>query len=237
MKLLFFIPSFNDQLGLSELIKSIFNVYPLCSVLVIDDGSEPPLILNIENILPLSNFFLHRIAFNVGLGLVTSVAIDYFLNGDFDILIRMDADGQHPLSEIEGLILPFKSEQADVVWGERINHKTHGSFKQFFGTLTKNATSWMGQLIFKSQIEDWFTGFFAVNRTAAKYISRFHLERYCEVQMLCIFLSGNLTVKTHRIQQLDRQFGKSRIGWLDGVFIFLRSTLMMILYALRMQPK
>jgi glycosyltransferase involved in cell wall biosynthesis len=237
MKLLFMIPSLNDQLGLSELVNSLVNSYPLCSILVIDDGSEPPLILNKENLLRSSKVFLHRIAFNVGLGLVTSVAIDYFLDGDFDILIRLDADGQHPLSEIEGLILSFKSGQADVVWGERINHMTHGSTKQFFGTLTKYATSWMGKLIFKSQIEDWFTGFFALNRTAAKYISRSHLERYCEVQMLCIFLSGNLIVKTHRIQQLDRQFGKSRIGWLDGIFIFLRSTLMMILYALRMQPK
>lgn len=237
MKIMFMIPSFNDQLGLDELIKSIYYVYPLSTILVIDDGSEPPLILNNEYLLSNSKVLLHRIAFNVGLGLVTSVAIDYFLNGDFDILIRLDADGQHPLSEIEGLILPFESGQVDVVWGERVNHKTHGSTKQLFGTLTKYATSRMGQLIFKSQIEDWFTGFFALNRTAAKYISRAHLERYCEVQMLCIFLSRNLIVKTHRIQQLNRQFGKSRIRWLDGIFIFLRSTLMMILYALRMQPK
>jgi len=237
MNLLFIIPSYNDQLGLSELIKSIFIDYPLCSVLVIDDGSEPPLVLNNDILPPSSNVFLHRIAFNVGLGLVTSVAIDFFLDGEFDILIRLDADGQHPLSEIEGLILPFKDERADVVWGERINHMTNGSTKQVFGTLTKYATSCMGKLIFKSQIEDWFTGFFALNRNAAKYISRYHLERYCEVQMLCIFLSGNLIVKTHSIQQLDRRFGKSRIGWLDGIFIFIRSTLIMILYVLRMQPK
>lgn len=45
MKLLFFIPSFNDQEGLPELVQSLVNAYPEATVLVIDDGSEPRLVL------------------------------------------------------------------------------------------------------------------------------------------------------------------------------------------------
>ena len=237
MKLLFFIPSFNDQEGLPELVQSLVYAYPEATVLVIDDGSDSPLVLPPVNLLAGTRVLLYRLAFNVGLGLVTSVAIDYFLDGEFDCLIRLDADGQHPLDEITALISPLISGEADVVWGERINHMKLHSPKQFMGALTKQATAWMGQVIFKSQVEDWFTGFFAINRAAAKRTSNVHLERYCEVQLLCIFHSGDLTVKTHRVEQLERQFGKTRIRWIDGVLIFLRSTLMMLLYALRMHPK
>jgi glycosyltransferase involved in cell wall biosynthesis len=237
VKLLFFIPSFNDQEGLPELVLSLVSAYPEATVLVVDDGSNPSLVLPPVTLLAGTRVLLHRLIFNVGLGLVTSVALDYFLDGDFDCMIRLDADGQHPLDEIEGLLSPLISGEVDVVWGERINHMTLNSPKQFMGTMTKQATAWMGQVIFSSQVEDWFTGFFAINRVAAVKVAGTFLERYCEVQLLCIFHSSNLTVKTHRIQQLDRQFGKSRISWIDGVLLFLRSTLMMLLYALRMHPK
>jgi glycosyltransferase involved in cell wall biosynthesis len=237
MKLLFFIPSFNDQEGLPELVQNLMNAYPRATVLVIDDGSDPPLVL--PKVPPFDgiNVVLHRLAFNVGLGLATSVALDFFLDGDFDCLIRLDADGQHPQDEIEGLLLPLVSGEADVVWGERINHMKLHSPKQIMGALIKKATAWMGQIIFHSQVKDWFTGFFALNRRAAERAASAHLERYCEVQLLCIFHSTELTVKTHCIEQLERQFGQTRIRWIDGVFIFFRSTLMMSLYALRMHPK
>ncbi len=237
MKLLFFIPSFNDQEGLPELIQSLVNAYPEATVLVIDDGSEPPLVLPPIKHLADMRVFLQRLGFNVGLGLVTSMALDCFLDGEFDFLIRLDADGQHPLDEIEGLISPLISGEADVVWGERTNHMTLRSPKQVMGALTKQVTAWMGQVIFESQVKDWFTGFFAINRVAAERAIGAHLERYCEVQLLCIFHGSDLTLKTHRIEQLERQFGKSRISWIDGVLIFLRSTLMMALYALRKPPK
>ena len=237
VKLLFFIPSFDDQEGLPEMVESLLITYPAATVLIVDDGSDPPLVLPTAKLFTGTQVVLHRLVFNVGLGLVTSVALDYFLDGDFDCLIRLDADGQHPLDAINGLLLPLISGEADVAWGERVNHMTLRSPKQIMGTLTKQATAWMGQVIFRSQVEDWFTGFFAINRVAAKRASTAHLARYCEVQLLCIFHSGDLTIKTHRVEQLERQFGETRIRWSDGVLIFLRSTLIMVLYALKMHPK
>jgi hypothetical protein len=64
-----------------------------------------------------------------------------------------------------------------------------------------------------------------------------YLERYCEVQLLCIFHEAGLRVETHPTEQLERNHGKSSINWLSGMMIMLRSSLMMLLYALRMHPK
>ena len=176
-------------------------------------------------------------ATNEGIGLATSVAIDLMLADEFDCLIRLDADGQHPLSEIEGLKQKISSNFADVVWGERINHSFMNTPKAVMGSVTKSFTAWLGRLIFKSHVNDWYTGFFAMNRAAAMIAQGAYLERYCEVQLLCIFHEAKLRVETHPIEQLERNHGQSSINWLGGMMIMLRSSLMMLLYALRMHPK
>ena len=237
MKVLFFIPTFNDQEGLASLVSSLLDKFQQARVLVVDDGSLPAITLDLTDRTQIESVRLVRLVANEGLGLATSIAIDYMLQENFDCLVRLDADGQHPQSEIEGLNAKISSNLADVVWGERVNHNSMNSLKAVMGSVTKTFTAWLGRLIFRSTVKDWFTGFFAINRAAAMAAREAYLERYCEVQLLCIFHAANLRVETHPIEQQERNHGQSSINWLAGMMIMLRSSLMMLLYALRMHPK
>ena len=237
MKVLFFIPTFNDQEGLAALVSSLLDKFRQARVLVVDDGSSPAIILDLTDRTQIESVRLVRLVANEGLGLATSVAIDYMLQENFDCLVRLDADGQHPQSEIEGLKAKIYSDLADVVWGERVNHNSINTLKSVMGSFTKIFTAWLGRLIFRSHVKDWFTGFFAINREAAMAAQVAYLERYCEVQLLCLFHAANLRVETHPIEQQERNHGQSSINWLNGVMIFLRSTLIMVLYALRIYPR
>jgi glycosyltransferase involved in cell wall biosynthesis len=237
LKILFFIPTLNDQKGLSDLVSSLLNKFQQARVLVVDDGSTPAITLDLISHEVVQRACLFRFVNNEGLGLATSVAIDYMLEKKFDCLVRLDADGQHPQSEIEGLKEKISSNMADVVWGERVNHNSMNTPKALMGSVTKIFTAWLGRLIFRSHVKDWHTGFFAINRATAMAVKGAYLERYCEVQLLCIFHAAKLRVATHPIEQLERNHGKSSISWLSGMMIMLRSSLMMLLYALRMHPK
>jgi glycosyltransferase involved in cell wall biosynthesis len=237
LKILFFIPTFNDQKGLSAIVNSLLDQFQDARVLVVDDGSTPAIDLDLHSCHEAKRVCLVRLASNEGLGLATSIAIDYMMQENFDCLLRLDADGQHPISEIEGLNEKILSNLADVVWGERINHNSLNTLKAVMGSVTKSFTAWLGRLIFKSNVNDWYTGFFAMNREAAMIAQGAYLERYCEVQLLCIFHEAKLRVETHPIEQLERNHGQSSINWLGGMMIMLRSSLMMLLYALRMHPK
>ena len=237
MKILFFIPTFNDQKGLPAIVNSLLNQFQNARVLIVDDGSIPAIGLDLSSRYEAQRVCLVRLVSNEGLGLATSIAIDYMMQENFDCLLRLDADGQHPLSEIDGLKEKISSNYADVVWGERINHNTMNTPKAVMGSFTKKFTASLGRLIFKSHVKDWYTGFFAINRVAALVAQDVYLERYCEVQLLCIFHEAKLRVETHPIEQLERNHGQSSINWLGGLMIMLRSTLMMLLYALRMHPK
>ncbi len=218
-------------------MNSLLNQFQNATVLVVDDGSTPPIDLDLTSHHEAQRVCLLRLASNEGLGLATSIAIDFMMQENFDCLVRLDADGQHPLSEIEGLKEKIFLNQSDVVWGERVNHSSKGTPKAVMGSVTKSFTAWLGGLIFKSNVSDWYTGFFAINRVAAEIAQSAHLERYCEVQLLCIFHETKLRVESHPIEQLERNHGQSSINWLGGMMILLRSSLMMLLYALRMHPK
>jgi glycosyltransferase involved in cell wall biosynthesis len=237
LKILFFIPTFNDQNGLSAIVISLLNQFQNARVLVVDDGSTPAIDLDLSSRQEVQRVCLVRFASNEGLGLATSIAIDYMMEENVDCLVRLDADGQHPLSEIEGLKEKISSNVADVVWGERANHNSMKTPKAAMASFTKTFTAWLGRLIFKSHVKDWYTGFFAINRAAAAVAQEAYLERYCEVQLLCIFHEAKIRVVTHPIEQLERHHGQSSINWLGGMMIMLRSSLMMLLYALRMHPK
>ena len=237
MRVLFFIPTFNDRAGLSELAGYLLNKYHQASVLVVDDGSSPAIILNLKTQYEIERAHLLRLDCNEGLGMATGIAIDFMLQNDFECLVRLDADGQHPEFEVDALKEKISLNIADVVWGERVNHSAMDSPKSVLGFFIKSFTALLGAIIFRSNVKDWYTGFFAMNRAAAATAQVAFLERYCEVQLLCIFHAANLRVHTHQIEQLERSQGKSSISWLGGMMIMLRSALMMLLYALKMQPK
>lgn len=237
LKILFFIPTLNDQEGLAELVSSLLKEFQNATVLVVDDGSTPAISLDLISHLEAQRTFLVRLDSNEGLGLATSIAIDFMLQENFDCLVRLDADGQHPQEEIKSLIEKLSLNFADAVWGERVNHNAMNTVKAVMGSFIKTSTASLGRLIFRSRVKDWYTGFFAINRVAAKVAQSSFLERYCEAQLLCIFHANQLRIETHQIEQLDREHGQSSIGWTGGVMIMLRTSLMMLLYALRMNPK
>ena len=121
MKILVFIPTFNDRILIPSLVKSVLALGVEFHTLIIDDGSDPP--LETEH-LSGSREKYFRCPYNVGLGVTTNIALDYAYKYSFDILMRIDADGQHPLDSL----LPIKDAMiaynADIIVGVRSNNFT-----------------------------------------------------------------------------------------------------------------
>lgn len=233
MRVLFFIPTFNDQEGLEDLVKELIVAYPSSTILVIDDGSHSRICLETTS----PQIILYRLPINLGLGTSTSIAIDFGLDYGYDFFVRLDADGQHPVGEISGLLTPLIEKRADVVWGERRNQTLRGSHRQLMGATVKKVTALMGRWVFGSSVQDWFTGFFALNKIAMNKAGKAYLVRYCEVQMLSLFYENELIIYSHKIDQFERNYGTSSIGWLNGFMIILRALLIIIMHGIGMAPR
>lgn len=110
--------TYNEIDTLPKLVEEILRVLPEADVLVVDDNSpdgtgrwceefaarEPRL------------FHLHRPA-KQGLGSATLAAIRFALDGGYEILVTLDADGSHDPCHLPTLL--HATRQADVIIGSR----------------------------------------------------------------------------------------------------------------------
>ena len=118
MKITIIIPAFNEETSIFEVVKTIKKAgYE--KVIVIDDGSGD---LTAETAKKAGAItYKHAINCGVGAALNTGFSAPEALNSD--IIVTFDADGQHHAQDIEKIIAPIKTAEADVVIGSRFLDK------------------------------------------------------------------------------------------------------------------
>ena len=155
MKILVFIPTFNDRLLIPTLVESVLALGDQFYTLVIDDGSDPAIE---TDGMSGSRQQYFRCPYNVGLGVTMNIALDYAHNAQFDILLRIDADGQHPLDCLLPIIEAMVARGADVMVGARSNSLSFDSSRSITASMLKrhmNATAnWVSGL----QLDEWHSG-------------------------------------------------------------------------------
>tara|TARA_B110000977_G_scaffold189604_1_gene259295 strand:- start:1932 stop:2633 length:702 start_codon:yes stop_codon:yes gene_type:complete len=225
MKILVFIPTFNDRVLIPSLVKSVLALGVEFHTLVIDDGSNPPLETD-----GLSghrkNYF--RCPYNVGLGVATNIALDYAHQMEFDIFLRIDADGQHPLDSLLPIIEAMALRDADVIVGVRSNSLSFGSSRSIAATVLKrhmNATAnWVSGL----QLDEWHSGLIAMSRVAIKKLCVHKYERYPEVEILLRAVHLDLKVDQFSVTQNQRKHGISTITLRGGIHLCLRFYMLLL---------
>ncbi len=229
MKILVFIPTFNDRLLIPSLVKSVLALGIEFHTLVIDDGSDPA--LETDGLLGHREKYF-RCPYNVGLGVATNIALDYAQQAEFDILLRIDADGQHPLDCLLPIIKATLERDADVIVGVRSNSLSLGSSRSVAATMLKrhmNATAnWVSGL----QLDEWHSGLIVFSREAIKKLSLHKYERYPEVEILLRAVKLDLRVDQFPVSQNQRKYGSSTITLGGGIHLGLRFYILLMRHLL-----
>ena len=230
MKILVFIPTFNDRLLISSLVKSVLALGVEFHTLVIDDGSDPA--LETEGLSGHREKYF-RCPYNVGLGVVTNIALDYAHQSQSDILLRIDADGQHPLDCLLPIIEAMMVRDADVIVGVRSNSLSFGSSRAVAAALLKrhmNATAnWVSGL----RLDEWHSGLIVLSRTAIKKLRLEKYERYPEVEILLRAVQLDLKVDQFPVNQNQRKHGVSTITLRGGIHLWLRFCMLMLRHLIK----
>jgi glycosyltransferase involved in cell wall biosynthesis len=204
------LPAKNEASSLPNLISSLHNDYPQAEIIVVDDGSSD----NTESICATANikYITHPYSKGNGAAIKTGTR-----HASGDILIFMDADGQHQPRDIQRL-LDKLDEGYDMVVGARNGAGQANIWRGLANKFYNRLASWMvGQ-----EVKDLTSGFRAVH--AEKFKEFIHLLpngfSYPTTSTMAFFRAG-YSVGYEPINVLKRN-GKSHINlFRDGVRFLL----------------
>jgi glycosyltransferase involved in cell wall biosynthesis len=176
MKLIIQIPCFNEEsslpITLSELPKTMPG-FDNVEWLVIDDGSTD----NTAEIA--TNHGVHHVVRHVqnqGLAKAFMTGLDACLSLGADVIVNTDADNQYRASDIEQLVAPILSHEAEIVIGARpIGDTAHFSFIK---KTLQRLGSWVVRVVSGTDIEDAPSGFRAFAASAAQKLMVFNEYTY-----------------------------------------------------------
>lgn len=176
MKLIIQIPCYNEEetlaKTLSELPKHIDGI-DIIETLIIDDCSNDKSI-DIANWNGVNHII--KLKKHTGLAGVFKIGINEALNLGADIIVNTDADNQYCADDIETIIKPIISNQADIVIGARPIESVK-SFSTFKKCIQKFG-SFIVRLLSSTNVQDAPSGFRAFSKYAASVLNVFDNYTY-----------------------------------------------------------
>jgi len=214
------LPTYNEAATIGDLILKIKDLYPGFEVVVINDGSTDNTVEAAENV----GARVYSHPYNIGNGAAIKSGIR-FASGD--ILVFMDADGQHDPADIAGLLKYIPDY--DMVVGAR-SIKDQASVGRAIGNKLYN---WLASYVAKFYVQDLTSGFRAIKSKIAKSFLYLLPNTYSYPTTLTLgVLRSGWSLKYVPIKTRARGAGKSSIRLIrDGVRFFMIITKICTLYS------
>jgi len=183
------IPAYEEGARLGGVLEAVARAGLDCEVVVIDDGSRDAT----SRVAARAGARVLRHPFNLGYGAALQTGYKYALERGAELLVQLDADGQHDPAEIPLLLAPVERGELDLVVGSRFLGR--GDYRM--GTLRS-----LGRRAFQSiarlaglRVSDPTSGFQAMNRRVLEIYARdFFPADYPDVDVLLAAWRNGLRV-------------------------------------------
>ena len=213
-------PTYNEAATIGDLVLKIKDLYPDFEVIVINDGSSD----NTDEVAENAGAHVYSHPYNIGNGAAIKSGIRV---ASGDVLVFMDADGQHDPADIAGL-LKYMPDY-DMVVGAR-SIRDQASVGRAIGNKLYN---WLASYVAKFYIQDLTSGFRAIKSKIAKSFLYLIPNTYSYPTTLTLsVLRSGWSLKYIPIKIRARSAGKSSIKLIrDGVRFFMIITKICTLYS------
>lgn len=159
------VPAFNEGQVIAATLGTLRALYP--TVVCVNDGSSDDTAAQASA----AGVIVLTHAINLGQGAALATGISYALKAldQWKYLVTFDSDGQHDPAEIDALVQPLASGQADVVLGSRFLGRVQGmtSSKRL---LLKSAVAFT-RVTSRMKVTDTHNGLRAFTRAAIERIA------------------------------------------------------------------
>ena len=152
------IPAYNEGVVIESVLQEILQLNLDCEIIVIDDGSTdetPNIVEQFETVK------LIKHAYNVGNGAAIKSGIQA---ASGEIIVMLDADGQHKPEDIPRLVNYISNQNYDMVVGSR----TKSSATELHRNVANQLYNRLASYIAGYKVEDLTSGFRAIRASIAK---------------------------------------------------------------------
>lgn len=204
------IPAYNEAETIDRLAQQIIELYPQAEIIVIDDGSTD----DTHGIASRAGAVVYRHPYNIGNGAAVKSGIRV---ASGEILVFMDADGQHDPADIQRMLSFFPDY--DMVVGAR-SLRSQASFGRAFGNKIFNL---LASYVAKFPVQDLTSGFRAVKADLARSFTYLLPNSYSYPTTITLgVLRSGRSLKYMPIDACKRKQGHSKIKFFrDGIRFFM----------------
>ena len=232
-RLLIFIPAYNEQAAIRGVVNGAREVRPEADVLVIDDGSLD----NTAEEAEAAGALVVQHPFNLGIGGAVQTGLKFAQQEGYDLVIRLDGDGQHDPWEIPVLHSILQAGHFDVVIGSRFlgsaEERMDIPFARWLGIRTFAA---LVSLLTGRRATDTTSGFFGLNRRAVDALVAYVPQDYPEVESRIVLHKAGLRTLELPARMQARLGGVSSIDSWRSVYYALKVSVAVVIGALKDIP-
>jgi glycosyltransferase involved in cell wall biosynthesis len=225
--LLFILPAFNESASVAGVVEDLRSRYPTSDVLVIDDGSTD----ETSSSALAAGARVLRLPMNLGIGAAVQTGLLFAARYRYGVAVQVDADGQHPASEVQALLDALDTGSCDAVVGSRFLKRTYsGSLARRIGnSILSRGNSW----IVGQRVSDATSGFRAYNRRAISFLATTYADDYPEAEAIVALARNGLRVAEVAVSMRARESGRSSITAWRAVFYMMKVLLAIVVNASR----
>jgi len=161
-RILVFSPAYNEEETVGNVVREVMKTYPNFDMIVVDDGSEDRTRFEAE----VAGANVVSLPFHTGGTTAVMLAYLVAINKGYDFLVKIDADGQHKVEDIQRILKPVLSGEADISVGSRYltNNAEEDSSVKIAGRVFSSYV--LSRFLKNSVVTDTTCGFRAWNRKA-----------------------------------------------------------------------
>jgi glycosyltransferase involved in cell wall biosynthesis len=210
---LVFIPAWNEESSLPAVLAELRAQIPEADVLVVDDGSTD----RTADVAREHGAEVLSFGENRGLRAAIAAGYGYAAEHEYWFCGRVDADGQHPVSELRNLLEVVRSGKCDVAVGSRYATASGNGFSR--ERYETSPVRRLGTGLLRRSIEvaldrpfhDATSGMYAVNARAMPILARPYTSGAPEVEAVLRLDEEGLRVDEIPVEMRERASGESKL--------------------------
>jgi glycosyltransferase involved in cell wall biosynthesis len=229
MRILVFIPAWNEEASVTEVIADVREHIPEADVLVVDDGSTDATSKRARG----AGAMVAPLPFNQGLGAALQTGYLYALREGYDCCAHLDSDGQHPASEVARLLAEVVADEADLVIGSRYQggggpDDGDGYRPTISRRIGTNVFRFFLTLATRQRFTDTTSGMRAANRRVMALFSENYSPDFAEIESLQLAVRQGLRVEEVPVRMLERAGGSSFLTPLRSAFFIFKGLIVLL---------